>query len=203
MTAEPTPERATEKRLSRSKQERRRIVEATMGTGVSIARVARANGVNANQGQAGQVGKKGPLRNLRAPFRWVDGERPRMLAVMSAANQLTDRQRASILTGHYAFRRREMVRHWMLTERDLALVNERRRQHNRLGFAVQGVRQVLEPKRTLRNRSGSTSGVVVKEVVSLVKSGRAPQRPHLAFEDRISHGEVVPPEDVEVSTPQG
>lgn len=60
-----------------------------------------------------------------------------MLAVMSAANQLTDRQRASILTGHYAFRRREMVRHWMLTERDLALVNERRRQHNRLGFAVQ------------------------------------------------------------------
>ena len=60
-----------------------------------------------------------------------------MLAVMSAANQLTDRQRASILTGHYAFRRREMVRHWMLTERDLALVNERRRHHNRLGFAVQ------------------------------------------------------------------
>ena len=37
------------KRIRRSQQERRRIVEATIGTGVSVARVARAHGVNANQ----------------------------------------------------------------------------------------------------------------------------------------------------------
>ena len=37
------------KRVRRSQQERRRIVEATIGTGVSVARVARAHGVNANQ----------------------------------------------------------------------------------------------------------------------------------------------------------
>ena len=46
------------------------------------------------------------------------------------------------------------------------------------------------------------AGVVVKEVVGLVKSGWAPQRPHLAFEDRIGHGEVVPPKDIEVPTPE-
>jgi transposase len=49
MTAGIAPERIAEKRVRRSKQERRRIVEATIGTGVSIARVARAHGVNANQ----------------------------------------------------------------------------------------------------------------------------------------------------------
>jgi transposase len=41
--------RGTEKRRRRTKQERRQIVEATIGTGVSVARVARAHGVNANQ----------------------------------------------------------------------------------------------------------------------------------------------------------
>jgi transposase len=40
---------APEKRKRRTKQERRQIVEATIGTGVSVARVARAHGVNANQ----------------------------------------------------------------------------------------------------------------------------------------------------------
>jgi TnpA family transposase len=54
---------------------------------------------------------------------------------MSAANQLTDQQRSVILTDHHAFRRREMVRHWMISEHDREVVNERR--HNRLGFAVQ------------------------------------------------------------------
>ena len=41
----PTPD----KRRYRSKAERRQIVEAAMQPGVSIARVARAHGVNANQ----------------------------------------------------------------------------------------------------------------------------------------------------------
>ena len=49
MTAGIAPERIAEKRVRRSEQERRRIVEATIGTGVSVARVARAHGVNANQ----------------------------------------------------------------------------------------------------------------------------------------------------------
>jgi hypothetical protein len=55
---------------------------------------------------------------------------------MSTSNQLTDPQRATILTGHHAFGRREMVRHWMLSQQDLDFVNERRRQQ-KLGFAVQ------------------------------------------------------------------
>ena len=56
---------------------------------------------------------------------------------MSTSSQLTDQQRASILAGHRSFRRRKMVRYWSLSERDVAFVNERRRQQNRLGFAVQ------------------------------------------------------------------
>lgn len=36
-------------RRRRSKQERRRIVEETLAPGASVARVARAHGVNANQ----------------------------------------------------------------------------------------------------------------------------------------------------------
>jgi transposase len=38
-----------EKRRRRSVAERRRIVEQTLATGTSVARVARAHGVNANQ----------------------------------------------------------------------------------------------------------------------------------------------------------
>jgi len=37
------------KRVHRTAEEKRRIVEATLAPGVSIARVARENGVNANQ----------------------------------------------------------------------------------------------------------------------------------------------------------
>lgn len=40
---------AVEKRRRWTEQQRRQIVEATIGTGVSVARVARAHGVNANQ----------------------------------------------------------------------------------------------------------------------------------------------------------
>lgn len=40
---------AVERRRKRSKQERRAIVEETFVPGVSVARVARAHGVNANQ----------------------------------------------------------------------------------------------------------------------------------------------------------
>jgi TnpA family transposase len=56
---------------------------------------------------------------------------------MSSPNQLTEQQRASILKGHHSIRRREMVRYWLLSERDLEVVNDRRRQHNRLGLAAQ------------------------------------------------------------------
>jgi TnpA family transposase len=41
------------------------------------------------------------------------------------------------LTCHYAFARREMVRYWFLSEEDITRINERRREHNRLGYAVQ------------------------------------------------------------------
>jgi transposase len=86
MTAETTPERATEKRVRRSKQERRRIVEASMGTGVSVARVARANGVNANQvyfwRRLYEKGLLGPVRNQAAlvPVRITDASAPTTLA---------------------------------------------------------------------------------------------------------------------------
>ena len=82
MTAETMPERATEKRVRRSKQERRRIVAATMWTGVSIARVDRANGVNANQLYAWrrlyEKGLLGPARNQAAlvPVRITDASAP-------------------------------------------------------------------------------------------------------------------------------
>ena len=38
-----------EKRRRRSKEERRAVVEETLRTGISVARIARAHGVNANQ----------------------------------------------------------------------------------------------------------------------------------------------------------
>jgi transposase-like protein len=37
------------KRVGRSKQKRRRIVELTIATGDSVARIARALGINSNQ----------------------------------------------------------------------------------------------------------------------------------------------------------
>lgn len=46
--APPTKTTGT-KRLRRSKLEKRRIVEATLAPGASVARVSRAHGVNANQ----------------------------------------------------------------------------------------------------------------------------------------------------------
>lgn len=49
MARESGQGRGLEERIRRSKEERRRIVEATIGTGVSVAWVARAHGVNANQ----------------------------------------------------------------------------------------------------------------------------------------------------------
>ena len=49
MTRESGLSGVPEERIRRSKEERRRIVEATIGTGVSGARVARARGVDAKQ----------------------------------------------------------------------------------------------------------------------------------------------------------
>jgi hypothetical protein len=56
---------------------------------------------------------------------------------MSARHQLTDSQRTKLLAGHHHFRRRERVRYWLLTPEELRRRQARRREHNRLGFAVQ------------------------------------------------------------------
>ena len=56
---------------------------------------------------------------------------------MSAANQVTEQQRQRLLTGHCALSHREMVRYWLLSEKDIKRINGRRREHNRLGYAVQ------------------------------------------------------------------
>jgi hypothetical protein len=41
---------------------------------------------------------------------------------MSAANQITEQQRQRLLTGHYAFARREMVRYWFLSQEDITRI---------------------------------------------------------------------------------
>jgi TnpA family transposase len=59
------------------------------------------------------------------------------LAGVSAANQITEQQRRQLLTGHYTLSHREMIRYWLLSEDDIRRINERRREHNRPGYAVQ------------------------------------------------------------------
>ncbi len=59
------------------------------------------------------------------------------LADMSAPQQLTQAQRDHLQTAHHMLRRREMIRHWLLSQEDLSRIEARRRGHNRLGFAVQ------------------------------------------------------------------
>src|SRR6516162_5206807 len=56
---------------------------------------------------------------------------------MSAPQQLTELQRNRLQTAHHSLPRREMVRYWLLSTDDIRRINERRREHNRLGFAVQ------------------------------------------------------------------
>ena len=56
---------------------------------------------------------------------------------MSAATQITEQQRRQLLTGHFALSHREMVRYWLLSEKDINGINGRRREHNHLGYAVQ------------------------------------------------------------------
>ena len=56
---------------------------------------------------------------------------------MSAATQITEQQRRRLLTGHFALSHREMVRHWLLSKEDINGINSRRREYNRLGYAVQ------------------------------------------------------------------
>jgi hypothetical protein len=41
------------------------------------------------------------------------------------------------LTGHHLLGRREILRYWLLAEEDIRRINDRRREHNRLGFAIQ------------------------------------------------------------------
>jgi TnpA family transposase len=56
---------------------------------------------------------------------------------MSAPQELTQAQRDRLQTAHHLLPRREMVRYWSLSEEDRKHINERRRDHNRLGFAIQ------------------------------------------------------------------
>jgi len=56
---------------------------------------------------------------------------------MSASHQLTEQQRTKLLTGYQGLPSREMVRYWLLAEEDVRSINARRREYNRLGFAVQ------------------------------------------------------------------
>jgi hypothetical protein len=56
---------------------------------------------------------------------------------MSASQQLTEQQRTKLLTGYQGLPSREMVRYWLLAEEDVRSINARRREYNRLGFAVQ------------------------------------------------------------------
>jgi TnpA family transposase len=56
---------------------------------------------------------------------------------MSTPQQLTEQQRNRFQTAHHSLPRREMVRYWLLSADDIRRINERRREHNRLGFAVQ------------------------------------------------------------------
>src|SRR5215469_15170433 len=56
---------------------------------------------------------------------------------MSAPEQLSEQQRNRLQTAHYSLPRREMIRYWLLSADDICRINERRREHNRLGFAVQ------------------------------------------------------------------
>ena len=69
---------------------------------------------------------------------WIRQERWIQYPVrMSASQQLTEQQRTKLLTGHHLLRRREMVRYWLLEEEDIRRINARRKEHNRLGFAIQ------------------------------------------------------------------
>src|SRR6516225_1064785 len=56
---------------------------------------------------------------------------------MSAPQQLTELQRNRLQTAHHSLPRREMVRYGLLSADDIRRIHERRREHNRLGFAVQ------------------------------------------------------------------
>ena len=56
---------------------------------------------------------------------------------MSAPQELTQAQRDRLQTGHHLLSRPEMVRYWLLSEEDRKHIEERRRERNRLGFAVQ------------------------------------------------------------------
>jgi len=56
---------------------------------------------------------------------------------MSAPQELTQVQRDRLHTGHHLLSRPEMVRYWLLSQEDRKHIEERRRERNRLGFAVQ------------------------------------------------------------------
>ena len=78
-------------RRSRSKQERRRIVEETLAAGVSVANVARAHGVRPNQifhwrrlYHQGLLGN-GPAVTALVPVKITDAAAPRPLHASAAA----------------------------------------------------------------------------------------------------------------------
>jgi hypothetical protein len=56
---------------------------------------------------------------------------------MSAPHQLTEAQGQRFSLGYYTFSRRDMVRYWFLSAEDIRRIQQRRREHNRLGNAIQ------------------------------------------------------------------
>jgi transposase len=82
------------KRQYRSPELKRQIVEETLAPGASVARVARAHGVNANQGFAGRWYQRGLLKPGRCAT-------PGLLAVRvsGAGAERKDAQRPRTLSG--------------------------------------------------------------------------------------------------------
>src|SRR5215831_6405192 len=110
VTAKTPP---TSKRQRRSITEKRRIVEETLAHGASVARVARANGVNANQvfywRKLYQAGKLGASNVALLPVRVKRESKPRAVA-HGGPDLSVARSSATLPTGtiHVEFRQAQV-----------------------------------------------------------------------------------------------
>jgi transposase len=100
-------------RQRRSIAEKRRIVEETLTPGASVARVARARGINANQVfgwwrlyLAGRLGERKPGMKL-LPVRVNEGK-PAPVVVEPVAPRLSDVEQAQRGTIHVEFRQAQV-----------------------------------------------------------------------------------------------
>jgi transposase len=100
-------------RQRRSIAEKRRIVEETLTPGASVARVARARGINANQVfgwrrlyLAGRLGERKPGMKL-LPVRVSEGK-PAPVVVEPVAPRLRDVEQAQRSTIHVEFRQAQV-----------------------------------------------------------------------------------------------